>query len=190
MFLVTLSTIELKIFNSISGDHELIPHILLHILFYLIIIYTMTIQLSTPVKYITSIVLTVLFTVGTMYAVDIINLWQTAITGDKITPAWVNSVNTAVNAASTPTYIQWWLYGSICSVQYDDSGYILSAWVVNPLANWSNSNYTTTIIYPLTGCTWGYHYLSLNCAAWFTPVVLNGIQITSGWFKNIQCMKS
>ncbi len=62
----------------------------------------MTTPFSTPVKYITSIALTVLLTVGTMFAIDITTTTQTAAPGDKITSTWVNAVNTASVSAASP----------------------------------------------------------------------------------------
>lgn len=66
----------------------------------------MTINLSTPIKYIASIGITALLVAATIYADDITTLSQTAQDGDRITHEWVNAVseNAKVNAATNANY--------------------------------------------------------------------------------------
>lgn len=66
----------------------------------------MTINLSTPIKYIASIGVTALLVAATIYADEITTLSQTAKSGDKITHEWVNAVseNSKVNAATNANY--------------------------------------------------------------------------------------
>ena len=52
-----------------------------------------------PIKYIASIIATTIIVSGTIYAVNITSLSQTATTGDVLTSTWVNAVNTSVGAA-------------------------------------------------------------------------------------------
>ena len=52
-----------------------------------------------PIKYIASIIATTIIVSGTIYAVNITSLSQTATTGDVLTSTWVNAVNTNATAA-------------------------------------------------------------------------------------------
>lgn len=58
-------------------------------------------QYSTTVKYLASILATTAIVSGTIYAVSITSLTQTAATGDTITANWVNAVNGSASAAAS-----------------------------------------------------------------------------------------